>query len=241
MKQSPAQRLKYASRVAGIANGWKKWQGETLGIERLHGVEQKMQQEASFRRWAADKPQYRNVLDSLEAAYATLTDVEVERVYFNEALLASDFMNRALALWRLTRQNSDAAAQKLLADSRQYFADFSIHSPIDQAIFTETLVYAWQHGYAPYIDKKYTNAQTLTTYLNTIYTKSILNQPQKLEKLLTLPTEKRASRLATLLKNDPALILFHTAYSQVYSPEKNQSFSAANARISHPCEPMCVA
>ena len=45
MQQSPAQRLKYASRVASIANGWKKWQGETLGIERLHGVEQKLEQD----------------------------------------------------------------------------------------------------------------------------------------------------------------------------------------------------
>ena len=35
MNQSPAQRLKYASKVASIANGWKKWQGETHGIQRL--------------------------------------------------------------------------------------------------------------------------------------------------------------------------------------------------------------
>ena len=58
MRQSAAQRLKYASRVASIANGWKKWQGESLGIERLHGVEQKMAQEEQFRQWAKDKPQY---------------------------------------------------------------------------------------------------------------------------------------------------------------------------------------
>ena len=77
MRQSAAQRLKYASRVASIANGWKKWQGETLGIERLHGVEQKMEQEAEFRKWAADKPQYRNVLDSLEANYAQLREVDL--------------------------------------------------------------------------------------------------------------------------------------------------------------------
>ena len=35
MRQSAAQRLKYASRVANIANGWKKWQGESLGIAEV--------------------------------------------------------------------------------------------------------------------------------------------------------------------------------------------------------------
>ena len=66
MRKSAAQRLKYASKVASIANGWKKWQGESLGIERLHGVEQKIEQEEQFRKWAANKPQYRDVLDQME-------------------------------------------------------------------------------------------------------------------------------------------------------------------------------
>ena len=119
MQQSPAQRLKYASRVASIANGWKKWQGETLGIERLHGVEQKMEQEENFRRWAEDKPEYRYVLDQLEDNYMRLREVETEWTYFNEALMASDFMNRAYRLFQITRSTDTALVAKMRADSEK--------------------------------------------------------------------------------------------------------------------------
>ena len=76
MRQSAAQRLKYASRVASIANGWKKWQGESLGIERLHGVEQKMEQERRFQRWADSKPLYRDVLPANWVLYKIMTFVQ---------------------------------------------------------------------------------------------------------------------------------------------------------------------
>jgi hypothetical protein len=41
MNESPAQRLRYASKVASVANGWKKWQGEVRGLKRLNAIEKK--------------------------------------------------------------------------------------------------------------------------------------------------------------------------------------------------------
>ncbi|MBQ5394163.1 MAG: S46 family peptidase, partial [Alistipes sp.] len=70
----PKVRIQYAAKHANIANAWKKWQGEVMGLERLNTVESKKQYEADFRRWAADKEEYRTVLDSLEAAYAATAD-----------------------------------------------------------------------------------------------------------------------------------------------------------------------
>src|SRR5574344_298543 len=52
MQQSPAQRLRYANTVAGVANGWKKWIGEIKGLKRTDAVELKRQQEADFDDWA---------------------------------------------------------------------------------------------------------------------------------------------------------------------------------------------
>ena len=227
MRQSAAQRLKYASRVANIANGWKKWQGETLGIERLNGVEQKMEQEAAFRKWAADKPQYRDVLDSLEANYAQLREVELERTYFNEAVLASDFMQRTLQLWNITRKADEGLAQKMLDDSRKYFMDFDEHSPVDKAIFVETMLYMWQHGYAPFMDKKYSTATEVETLLENIYAKSVLNNPKKLEKMLTMKYEK----MLEAIKKDPAVALFSGAYRFCYSDAKRQTYNKADANI----------
>ncbi len=227
MRKSAAQRLKYASRVASIANGWKKWQGESLGIERLNGVEQKIEQEEQFRKWAADKPQYRDVLDSMEANYERLREVELEWTYFNEAVMASDFMNRAYRLWRIQRSADEALVESMLNDSRKYFEDFAQHSPIDEAIFIECFTYMWEHGFAPYMNLKHSTATDVEATLKKIYDKSVLNNPKKLEKMLTM---KREKMLAAISK-DPAVDLFMQAYNYCYSDKKREQYSTADDNI----------
>ena len=227
MRQSAAQRLKYASRVAGIANGWKKWQGESLGIERLHGVEQKMAQEEQFRQWAKDKPQYRNVLDSMEANYAQLREVSLEWTYFNEAVMASDFMQRAYRLFRIQRNSDTALVTSMRADSEKYFEDFDQHSPVDEAIFVETFLYMWEHGYAPYMNLKHSTDAELEATLHKVYAKSILNNPKKLEKVLSMKREKMIHAIGT----DPAVQIFSQAYNYCYGGDKRQRHSTANDNI----------
>ncbi len=227
MRQSAAQRLKYASRVAGIANGWKKWQGESLGIERLHGVEQKMAQEEQFRQWAKDKPQYRDVLDSMEANYAQLREVSLEWTYFNEAVMASDFMQRAYRLFRIQRNSDTALVTSMRADSEKYFEDFDQHSPVDEAIFVETFLYMWEHGYAPYMNLKHSTDAEVEATLHKVYAKSILNNPKKLEKVLSMKREKMIHAIGT----DPAVQIFSQAYNYCYGGDKRQRHSTANDNI----------
>jgi hypothetical protein len=227
MRQSAGQRLKYASRVAGIANGWKKWQGESLGIERLHGVEQKMAQEEQFRQWAKDKPQYRDVLDSMEANYAQLREVSLEWTYFNEAVMASDFMQRAYRLFRIQRNSDTALVTSMRADSEKYFEDFDQHSPVDEAIFVETFLYMWEHGYAPYMNLKHSTDAEVETTLHKVYAKSILNNPKKLEKVLSMKREKMIHAIGT----DPAVQIFSQAYNYCYGGDKRQRHSTANDNI----------
>ena len=227
MRQSAAQRLKYASRVASIANGWKKWQGESLGIERLHGVEQKMEQEELFRRWASDKPQYRDVLDSLEASYARLREVELEWTYFSEAVMASDFMNRAYRLFRIQRNGDNTLVENMLRDSRTYFEDFAQHSPVDEAIFVETFLYMWERGYAPYMNLKHSTAAEVEATLHKVYAKSMLNDPKKLEKTLSMKRDKMLHAIGT----DPAVDLFTIAYTFCYSDQKRRQYDEADDNI----------
>ena len=227
MRQSAAQRLKYASRVAGIANGWKKWQGESLGIERLHGVEQKMEQEEQFRQWAKDKPQYRDVLDSMEANYARLREVSLEWTYFNEAVMASDFMRRAFDLMGIARRGDDGRVEKMRSDSEKYFEDFDQHSPVDEAIFVETFLYMWEHGYAPYMNLKHSTASEVEATLHKVYAKSALNNPKKLAKLLDMKREKMIHAIA----KDPAVHLFALAYNYCYGDKKRQQYNSADDNI----------
>lgn len=73
-ESDPALRIFYAARHASIANAWKKWQGEVLGIERRGTVASKRAYEEAFDAWAQDKPRYRNVVAQLKAEYARIAD-----------------------------------------------------------------------------------------------------------------------------------------------------------------------
>ena len=84
----PALRIHYAAKHATIANAWKKWQGEVLGIERRGTVASKRAYEEAFARWAQDKPEYRDVVAELKAEYARIMDPYFAREITTETLRA---------------------------------------------------------------------------------------------------------------------------------------------------------
>lgn len=87
-ESDPALRIFYAARHASIANAWKKWQGEVLGIERRGTVASKRAYEEAFNAWAQDKPRYRDVVAQLKAEYARIADPYFAREITLETLNA---------------------------------------------------------------------------------------------------------------------------------------------------------
>ena len=232
MELTPAQRLKYASKVASIANGWKKWQGETQGIVRLDGVNQKKAQEQQFQQWAGNRPEYKNVLAELDRAYQRIAPIEIEWVYFSEAVRASDLMNRALKLMQLANTEDAAtareAADKLVSANESYFADFEQHTLVDRAIFVETFLYAYNQGHASYVEPLLKGKESVEQYLGRVYDQSMLTHRDKMDKFLKKYTPKQA---AELLK-DPAVELFVTAYSTTYNDDDERTYDANRREIS---------
>ena len=230
MELSPAQRLKYASKVASIANGWKKWQGETLGINRLDGVNQKKAQEAEFQAWADKRDEYKNVLREMTRAYERISPIEIEWVYFNEGVMASDLMTRANHLFRLANtQDADEArtmCDKMSANNEKFFSDFAEHTLVDRAIFVDAMLYTYRQGQASYIDQL-RGKTPVEQYLGQVYDKSILTNSAKLMAMLKKYTPKQAS---TLL-NDPAVKLFTTAYASTYTTDKEHIYDANKREI----------
>ncbi len=231
MNQSPAQRLKYASKVASIANGWKKWQGETQGINRLKGVEQKREFESRYQEWAKDKPQYYNVLPQMHEAYDRLRPIEVELTYYSEAVRASDLMQRAQAYRQLAQEDDEVSAvgavNKLKEANDKYFKDFEQHTVVDRAIFVETMLYMWQAGYAPYLNTKTGDRASVQKQLEKIYDESLLNNEKKLRSFLDSYTVKSGKKLM----KDPAVALFDQAYTLAYDPQKLATYRRAYADV----------
>ena len=216
MNQDAAQRLKYSSRVASIANGWKKWQGESLGINRLNGVEKKQEFEKRFQQWANDKPMYKDVLPAMEQNYAKLKSMELKHTYFNEAIVASDIMTRAALLYNLAKKSHlpkvEILAKQMIQNDEKYFKDFDKHSIVDRAIFIETFTYMCKAGFGGFVANKDVDAAKIEEMLGNIYDKSVLTSEKDMMKLLKNYKPKDAKKIF----NDPAVALYLSAVDSLF-------------------------
>jgi hypothetical protein len=127
----PALRIDYAAKQNAIANSWKKWQGEMLGINRLSTVAEKRSYEARFALWAHDKPEYHNVIAELKAEYKRIEDADFAREIIFETLNT------------LPRRYTDEERGESFFASREaterelfhfLFAQYAAHTPIQYQI-----------------------------------------------------------------------------------------------------------
>lgn len=115
-----ATRIRYAAKHASIANAWKKWQGELLGLQRLGTVAQKKAYETAFARWAADRPEYAHLLDSLRAVYRSATEGYYLQELCNESVKGIELATLAAALKQYAAKPSEALAERIAKLYRDY-------------------------------------------------------------------------------------------------------------------------
>ena len=127
-----ATRIAYAAKHANIANAWKKWQGESLGIERLGTVDKKKTYEKDFAAWAAGKPQYAHLLDSMHAAYSEVIPHYFARELFNESIAGIEAFNFAYWLYSQQMQGVKLTADVQAKGRKYYLSDYRVE--IDKAI-----------------------------------------------------------------------------------------------------------
>ena len=84
-ESDPALRIHYAAKHAAIANAWKKWQGEVLGLTRRRTVAAKQEQEQAF---ASENPRGEELLREMKAEYARITTPYFAREITLETLRA---------------------------------------------------------------------------------------------------------------------------------------------------------
>ncbi|MDE6069865.1 MAG: S46 family peptidase [Alistipes sp.] len=82
-ESDPALRIHYAAKHASIANAWKKWQGEVLGIERLGTYAKKLESERRFIEATGDA----GVLEALRTEFARALPYYYTRELLSETLL----------------------------------------------------------------------------------------------------------------------------------------------------------
>ncbi|MGE4289766.1 MAG: S46 family peptidase [Salinivirgaceae bacterium] len=138
-ESDPAIRIKYASKVAGMANGWKKWIGENKGLARLNAIEKKQQQEAAFTAWVNQSTErqktYGHLLKEYEKNYTESTEAEKVATYFSETLLGHEnvrFVSGFRKLNEITKTTGTEELEKikseLNAESERFFKDYDLET-----------------------------------------------------------------------------------------------------------------
>ena len=129
-----AVRIAYAAKHASIANSWKKWQGESLGLSRLKTIEKKRDYENYFSMWAHSHPQYAHLLDSLSVAYKRVAPGYFVRELFNESIGSIEAYNYAVNLASGTAMvdAGTITADNLLKWRINFIKDYNVS--IDKAI-----------------------------------------------------------------------------------------------------------
>lgn len=140
MNSDPLLRLKYSAKAAGVANTWKKWQGETKGLLRFGTVEQKRRLEARFRTWATGRTPYDSVVDRYRAVYQKRKELVLADAYAQEAGLGgAEIVSFARSLTgRLAEiTENDLLPEAIRQTIRTFFKDYDVAT--DRKILEEML------------------------------------------------------------------------------------------------------
>jgi hypothetical protein len=121
MRMDDETRIKYASRYASVANGWKKWIGEMQGVEQTNGLERKMNYEMEFmERLKSDRKlmaKYEAVLPALNQKYLERESWMKQSTYYIELFYYGSMINRkAFNLDRLLGKEAEGEELSKLAN-----------------------------------------------------------------------------------------------------------------------------
>jgi len=217
MDADPKIALQYAAKQSSVSNGWKKWQGEVMGLKRTHAIDRKHQQEEAFRQWAAGsgRESWQDLPGQFASAYRELAPFALNREYVNEAAFGVELISFA---WRLKPMIDDAAdpgiddetftasLRKYLNTAKRFYKDYE--PTVDKAVFP-LLLNTWYHAVDTdmlpelmrLVGRKF--GGDFTRYADYIYGNTALTDSMRVMGLLRSGNRRRIARLA----KDPAVQL----------------------------------
>ncbi|MBD9178015.1 MAG: serine protease, partial [Odoribacter splanchnicus] len=136
MESDELLRIKYAAKAAGVANAWKKWQGEVKGLKRFNTVAQKQKLEQEFFRWAGSKEKYNGLLDKYKKLYDRRKDLILASAYLNEAGLGgAEVVGFSLSMTDSVKKQANK--EKLKAQAGKFYKNYD--PATDERILAEML------------------------------------------------------------------------------------------------------
>jgi hypothetical protein len=212
MRSSDELRIKYAAKQSDIANAWKKWKGQQIGLTNFDaiGMKQKFEYEYSSKCKLEENSAYAGLLDALKKKYdeanPTIFSMQrfVEYAYYGPELISFSNRFRVLAdnYEKLKNDGTLAATIKDLKEgARLFYKDFDLT--------TEKAIYArlWPLFHVKYNSSLSTDMLKASFILsseevNKVYDKSVFRDSTVLFKLL----DNFGKSSLKKLKKDPLMI-----------------------------------
>ncbi len=148
MRSDAQVKMQYADKQAGLANSWKKWKGEVLGLRKTGAVKKKQAYEADFKKLVALDPKfakYQKLLPEFEQLYRDITPYAEAKAYYDEIMGGNievyRIANRFLGLVKASEKNGETGfleeKKKLLEGLENFYKDY--RPEIDQRVFAELM------------------------------------------------------------------------------------------------------
>ena len=164
MKTNDDVRIKYASKQARIANAWKKWIGENLGIKKSNAVEKRREFEATFTKALTEKgmtDEYGFILPEFDRLYSDFSAINIKRRNFIEVFfVTNELMNMTLRAYQTEQSETP---EKAISSMRERLK--AIHKnydvTVDKGVFEAVMPF-----YNPTVDDRiyetsaFTNLET---------------------------------------------------------------------------------
>ena len=223
MERDPKVKIQYASKYAGISNSWKKWQGETKGLIRLHAVEKKQQDEQIFEQWVRQDAErvkkYGSILEDFAKYYAEMSNYQIAYDLYNETILrGSDGFGLISKFDQLSQVIGDSARFNKQKKSLEqflpgYLKDYD--GATDELILPAMLKIYFERVDPKYLPEKL-NAQkpnmTNSVFVQSVYKKSTFSDSLNIKSLLKMSDTKMFKKL-----QKDELFLLYTTISDYYT------------------------
>jgi Peptidase S46 len=236
-------KLEYADKYVSIANYWKKWKGEVMGLRQTNGVGKKLSYEQEFTARLDKNPSakavYGNILSELDALYTKITPYAKATESYNEMVLRTvDLMRIAMQVDALDKQFAKGDikgyagqlpnVKSTLMDVRKHARAY-IDAEILAVQFPLYVRNVPQNLQSPELIAEAASAKAdYKAWAKNIYAKSILFNTEKLDAMLALEPKEGSE----VLRNDIGMQLFRLL-SSTHTKLVTPTYGELQAKISN--------
>ena len=241
MRADAEVKIIYTSRQASIANAWKKWQGEVLGLKRTNAVGKKQKFEQKFMKVVSKNPnwetKYGSILNNFQRFYTEIYPYAEANAYYSEATRINiELLRTTSVLKRLTnayenqgQEGYDGFKARVVPFLKGFYNNY--RPKIDQKVFASVMELMFEKINEAYLPESFLNLVEETggdfnKIAADIYGNSFITNGDQMLNIL----QKSPSDVVKALTNDPAMQLSN-AFAETYATKVSADYNRINEEI----------